>query len=50
MADMVRGSALGRMARPEEVAAVAAFLVSDQASFLTGTDVLVDGGAVAAMA
>jgi NAD(P)-dependent dehydrogenase (short-subunit alcohol dehydrogenase family) len=49
MADMVRGSALGRMARPEEVAAVAAFLVSDQASFLTGTDVLVDGGAVAAM-
>jgi hypothetical protein len=31
------------------VAAVAAFLVSDQASFLTGTDVLVDGGAVAAM-
>jgi NAD(P)-dependent dehydrogenase (short-subunit alcohol dehydrogenase family) len=49
MADMVDASALGRMARPEEVAAVAAFLVSDQASFLTGTDVLVDGGAVAAM-
>ena len=29
------------------VAAVAAFLVSDAAAFVTGTDVLVDGGAVA---
>jgi NAD(P)-dependent dehydrogenase (short-subunit alcohol dehydrogenase family) len=49
MADMVKASALGRMATAEEVAAVAAFLVSDAASFMTGTDVLVDGGAVAAM-
>jgi NAD(P)-dependent dehydrogenase (short-subunit alcohol dehydrogenase family) len=35
---------LGRQGKPEEVAAVAAFLASDDASFMTGADVLVDGG------
>ncbi len=34
----------GRMGQPEDVAAVAAFLVSDAASFVNGVDVLVDGG------
>lgn len=48
MADMVAGSALGRMIAADEVAAVADFLVSPAAAALTGTDVLVDGGAVAA--
>jgi NAD(P)-dependent dehydrogenase (short-subunit alcohol dehydrogenase family) len=48
MAGMVSVSALEREGRPAEVAAVVAFVVSDAASFLTGTDILVDGGAVAA--
>jgi NAD(P)-dependent dehydrogenase (short-subunit alcohol dehydrogenase family) len=47
MATMVETSALRREGRPEEIAAVAAFLVSDAASFMTGTDVLVDGGSIA---
>jgi NAD(P)-dependent dehydrogenase (short-subunit alcohol dehydrogenase family) len=49
MADMVTGSALGRTIDPDEVAAVAVFLVSDAASAMTAADVLVDGGAVAAL-
>ena len=38
---------LGRQGRPEEVAAAIAFLASDEASFITGSDLLVDGGYLA---
>ena len=35
---------IGRMADPEEVAALALFLCSDEAAFITGTDYPIDGG------
>jgi NAD(P)-dependent dehydrogenase (short-subunit alcohol dehydrogenase family) len=35
---------LGRMAEPEEIASAIAFLLSSDASFITGTDIAVDGG------
>jgi NAD(P)-dependent dehydrogenase (short-subunit alcohol dehydrogenase family) len=50
MQQLVDNSPLKRAAGAEEVAAVAVFLCSPAASFVTGIDILVDGGAMAAAA
>jgi 3-oxoacyl-[acyl-carrier protein] reductase len=45
--ELERESMLGRMATPEEVAEVVGFCLSRGAGFITGSDILVDGGSVA---
>jgi NAD(P)-dependent dehydrogenase (short-subunit alcohol dehydrogenase family) len=49
MRSMIEMSGTQRRGTPDEIAAVVEFLVSPSASFITGTDVRVDGGVVAAM-
>lgn len=45
--ELVRLHPIGRLGKPEEVANVVCFLASDEASFVNGTAMLVDGGYVA---
>ena len=47
--DWGRAHPLGRIAEPREVAEVIAFLAGTRAGFLTGADVPVDGGLLAAL-
>lgn len=41
---LLANSLVPRIGQPEEIAGVAVFLASDEAAFITGTDILVDGG------
>ena len=50
MRTMLEHVPLGRLGGADEVAAVVAFLLSDDASFVSGIDVLVDGALVPGMA
>ncbi|MER6158208.1 SDR family oxidoreductase [Streptomyces sp. NPDC001868] len=49
MQRLIDATPLGRTGRSEEIASVVAFLLSDEASFLSGVDILVDGGVYAAV-
>jgi NAD(P)-dependent dehydrogenase (short-subunit alcohol dehydrogenase family) len=46
---MIAASPSKRMASPDEVAAAAAYLLGPDAGFITGSDLLMDGGVIAAM-
>ena len=50
MAALVRDTPLRRFGRPEEVAAVALLLASDEAAYMTGSELNLDGGLLAGSA
>lgn len=43
--EKARNIPLGRIGKPEELAALVAFLASEQAAYISGTTISVDGGA-----
>ncbi len=47
--DSVEGTALKRIGAPEEVADLASFLAGEKAAYITGTDILIDGGLLVGM-
>ena len=49
MLALVAGSGTGRLGTPDDIAAAAEFLTGPQSTFITGTDLLVDGGVVASL-
>jgi len=49
MRDMIEASGTGRLGTPDDIAAAVEFLVGPAAAFVTGTDLLVDGGVIGAI-
>ena len=49
MRAMIEGSGTGRIGTPSDISNIVSFLLGPDASFITGTDLLVDGGVVASI-
>jgi NAD(P)-dependent dehydrogenase (short-subunit alcohol dehydrogenase family) len=49
MRAMIAASGTGRLGTPEDIAGVVDFLIGQDAGFITGTDLLVDGGVIASL-
>jgi NAD(P)-dependent dehydrogenase (short-subunit alcohol dehydrogenase family) len=47
MESFVRDTPLRRFGRPDEIAAVAVLLASDEAPYMTGSEITIDGGILA---
>jgi NAD(P)-dependent dehydrogenase (short-subunit alcohol dehydrogenase family) len=45
--NLINHTPLGRLAQPEDIASVVRFLLSDDAAYITGSSIIVDGGMTA---